>query len=172
LPSFASITAKCLLPLVVGSVVLEAQDTARGSARNDGRVRVAEARSSSRAGEKAEAAQRLFALGTFDVDCRGSEAALVRRLQASAKPPLTLRLRDRFYPDRTFEVLALDERGRVLPGVPLAIDLVAAPGVMDDTSGGVLDGGIVPTRPGMVRFIFSTLCEPAGIETSLLAESR
>jgi hypothetical protein len=172
LPSFVSITAKCLLPLVVGSVLLGAQDTARGSAKNDGRVRVAEAYSSNRAGDRAQAAQRLFALGTFAAECQRSGAARVRRLQASAKPPLTLRLRNRFYPDRTFEVLALDEMGRVLPRVPLAIDLVAAPAVLDETSGGVLDGAIVPVRPGMVRFIFSTLCEPAGVETSFLAESR
>jgi hypothetical protein len=118
--------------------------------------------------DPSEMGPRLFVVPGFTNYCRGFKASEVRRLRVAVAPGLQMRVGERFYlyEASALTIVAFGAGGKVLERIPVALEAVAKPGVLDENNGGVADGALVALAPGTVRITVRTMCPGPKVATS------
>jgi hypothetical protein len=124
--------------------------------------------------DASEVGPHLFHTPDFEFYCNAFRAQSVRRLRVTATPALRLRVGERFYLHKAeaLKIVAFDEAGTVVERVPVSIEVEAARGVLDESSGGLADGALLALTRGRVRFVISTSCPGTPMSTSIATEVR
>jgi hypothetical protein len=157
-------------PLVVVLISTLWVVAARGQAP-EGFVQLGEGRSSvDPAGTIEFASPRMFTMYLLDEACRVSHAGSVTRLRAGATP--AMRVGERFSPAR-LRVVAFDSAGRVVPRVPIAVELRAPAGFFDPKLRDAMGSGpLVPLVRGTASFRARTVCPGTPVEVSIDTNAR
>jgi len=106
-----------------------------------------------------EVGQRMFSIPTFPAVCAGLQAPA--RLVVVAPKPLQL-VRGQWFSYKRLVVLALDAAGRILPPVPIAVEVEeVTPPLLNLRSDMTADpnGKVLPIRKGSFQFRFTAICE-------------
>jgi hypothetical protein len=132
---------------VLGLLCVLATGTARGQAPVlEGYGTIGEGLTAAAAGGAIEFGWRMFTIYTLDEACRRSHADRVARLRAHM-PRIGARVGQPFPPAR-LTIVALDTANRVLPRVPIVVDLNASPDFFDSHLPDAPDGPSVPLGTG------------------------
>jgi hypothetical protein len=122
-------------------------------------AQMAEGRTAARVGGTIQAGYRMFTVPDFPGTCAEARANTVSRLRV--RSPISLRV-GREYDFRILRIDAVDAKGALLPGVPVAIEVEAHSDVLDMS---VADGLMKPLKPGSVHLRVRTICPGRGAET-------
>jgi hypothetical protein len=115
---------------------------------------------------KIEVAYRMFSAPTFQKVC--AAAGKPSRLVVQTAP-LTLTLGS-WFPLNGLEVVAEDESGRLLPAVPLAIEVEdKSPPLLDLRPEMISDAKLMPVRAGRFQFRVRTFCPGSNVEATIPA---
>jgi hypothetical protein len=119
--------------------------------------------------QRLKVAQRMFSAPDLPALCAG--AGKPSQLIAES-PPLALAAGSRFPLDR-LRVAALDESGRRLAGVPIAIEAEEKnPPLLDLRSDRLSEAKLLPLRAGRVTFRARTICPGPTVEVIIPAVVR
>jgi hypothetical protein len=150
--------------LIFGAMSSQSVDAQ--SALNGKFVQVAEARSPRTSKQAVNVAYRIFSAPTFPKIC--AEAGTPVKLVFQTNPlKLTL---GSWFPLDTLAVVAVDESGRALMDVPLAIEVEEkSPSLLDLRPEMISKAKLLPIRTGRFRFRVRTFCPGSTIETFIPA---
>jgi hypothetical protein len=121
---------------------------------------------------------RMFTIYTVDEACRRARADLTARLRSDT-PRLTAHGAEPFSPAR-LKIVAVDRAGRVLPRVPIGVELKAPPGFfvsrLPDGRDAPLvplgTGPLVPLKTGTAMLRARTLCRASSAEVLIAFDAR
>ena len=113
---------------------------------------------------------RMFTIYTMDEACRASRVGDVVGLRAEPRR-LTLHVSEPFSP-KSLKVATLDASGRLLPRVPIVVEVKVPPGVFNMRQDVLGTTGLVPLSPGQATFRVKTICPGPAAEVFVEAEIR
>ena len=152
------------LGAVVAAAIALAMARGQIPAVRDDFAQIAEGRTSTKAGATITAGYRMFSAPEVDTVCQRARAHDVVRLRTSAE---TIRLRvGRPFEPRRLTIDALDARGALVPGVPIAIEIDADSKRVDAS---IADGVIRPVAIGDLRIRIRTICAGPVVELFMTA---